>query len=200
MRVMAFYSNLGWYRYSSPQDLLQNEWVLFVIVFLALFAMCYMALSNFFFRSKGPQNLKDILLGVSNNSPAKGPVVVISLAVSLMASMAMTQAGYLQAYLGVGATIGVLIFSIIVFAILTLPFYVALEHNFSSKFAGPVFALIVWFVLKYLFIEVAGNLYWDLPYSWRDSYEFVSSFGGLVLLLIAGFLIGLMRNKKGKSN
>lgn len=198
---MAFYSNWGWYTFRSPQDLLQNEWVLFGVVFLICFAMVYLALANFFFRERKQQNLKDILLGVSSGgSSAKGPVVVISFALSLLIAFSLTQSNYLQAYLGAGAAIGVLIFSIIVFAILTLPFYVALEHNFNSKFAGPIFGLIIWIVLKYLFPEISSDLIWRMPYSWQGFYEGLISGSGLFVILLVGFVLGIMRNKKKGGN
>jgi hypothetical protein len=191
---MSYYLNWGWF--SRPQDLLQNEWVLFGVVFLICFAMIYLALSNFFFREKR-KTLADVLMGIKDKSSAKGPVVVISFALSLLISMSLTQSDYLQAYLGAGAAVGILIFSVIVFAILTLPFYVALEHNFSSKFAGPLFGLIVWVVLKFLFPQISYDLIWRMPYEWQGFYEGLVSGFGLFILLLAGFVLGLMRGKRG---
>jgi hypothetical protein len=196
---MAFYSNWGWYGYSRPQDLLYNEWVMFAIVFMLSFAMIYLALANFFYKKKNV-DLKDLLLGLKDNSPAKGPVVVISLAVSLLIAFSLTQNNYLYSYLGAGATLGILIFSIIVFALLALPFYAAMEKSFSPLVAGPLFGAIVWFVAKYLFPSVSQDLMWSMPYEWYNFYQGLVSGWGLFWLLVIGAIIGLVKNKKGGSH
>lgn len=184
------------YYFNSPRELLQNEWVLFSIVFLISFAMCYMALSSFFFKKK-EQTLRDVLLGIKDESPAaKGPVIVISLCISLMISFAFTQSDYLYTYFSAGTVLAVLIFSIIVFILLTFPFYVAMEHSFSSKFAGPIFGVVVWAVLKWIFPTIVEDMLWRMPYQWRDTYEMLTSVFGFFIFLFAGFILGLIRNKK----
>ncbi|MEM4181697.1 MAG: hypothetical protein QXX68_00890 [Candidatus Pacearchaeota archaeon] len=183
------------YYINSPKDLLENEWSLFVIVFLISFAMCYLALSNFFFRKK-EQSLREVLLGIKNENTAKGPVIVISLCISLLISFAFTQSDYLKAYLGAGTVLAVLIFSIVVFILLTFPFYVAMEKSFSSLVAGPLFGIIVWAVLKFIFPGVIEDVFWRLPWQWRDYYEFLVSPGGFFLLAFLGLGFGFLKNKK----
>jgi hypothetical protein len=192
---MTYYSNWGWYRFTRPQDLLENEWTLFGIVFMASFALVYLALSNFF---NGKKNLTPFerMMGVSaDKSGAKGPITIISVCVAALISFSLTRNNYLQAYLGAGAALGILVFSIIVFAILTLPFYVALEKNFSAKIAGPLFGLIIWIVLKFLFPSMMDDMIWRMPYEWQDFYQIVISGFGLVILMVIGFIIGVMRKK-----
>ena len=183
------------YYLNSPRDLLENEWALFVIVFLISFALCYMALSNFFYRKKD-QTIRDVLLGIKEHNAAKGPVIVISLCLALLISFAFTQSDYLKAYFGAGTVLAILIFSIVVFILLTFPFYVALEHSISSMVAGPLFGLIIWAVLRFIFPGIIEDLVWRLPWEFRNYYEFLSSFGGLFVLLILGFFLGLIRGKK----
>jgi hypothetical protein len=196
---MAFYSNWGWYRYSRPQDLLYNEWVMFVIVFMLSFAMVFLALSNFFHK-KSKLTPFERMMGVKpDQSGAKGVLAVISICVALMISFSLTQNNYLYSYLGAGATLGILIFSIIVFALLALPFHAALEKSFTPLVAGPLFGAIIWFVAKYLFPSVSQDLMWSMPYEFFNFYQGLISGWGLFWLLLICLVIGLVRNKKGGS-
>lgn len=192
---MAFYSSWGWYNYASPRDLLYNEWVLFVIVFMLSFAMVFLALSNFFHK-KSNQTPFERLMGVrADEGGAKGVLVVISICVALLIAFSLTQNNYLYSYLGAGATLGILIFSIIVFALLALPFYAAMEKSFDPRIAGPLFGAIIWFVAKYLFPSVSQDLMWSMPYDVYNIYQGLISGWGLFFLLLAGLIIGLVRKK-----
>ena len=191
---MAFYSN-WWYRFSRPQDLLYNDWVMFALVFLLSFAMVFLALSNFF-HGKRKMTPFERLMGVKQDeSGARGTLAVISLCVAAFVSFSLTQNNYLYSFLGAGATIAILIFSIIVFALLALPFYAALEKSFSPLVAGPLFGAIIWFVAKYLFPSVSQDLMWSMPYEWYNFYQGLVSGWGLFILLVIGLIIGAVKKK-----
>ena len=193
---MSFhYSNWGFSRYSRPQDLLYNDWVMFAIVFLLSFAMVFLALSNFFNKKKNLTPFERMMGVKADESGSKGVLGVISSCVALMIAFSITQNNYIHAYLGAGATLAILIFSIIVFAVLTLPFYAAMEKNFSPKVAGPLFGAIIWFVAKYLFPSVAQDLMWSMPYEWYNFYQGLTSGFGLFILLVIGLVIGLLKKK-----
>ncbi|MEM4182048.1 MAG: hypothetical protein QXX68_02770, partial [Candidatus Pacearchaeota archaeon] len=65
-----------------------------------------------------------------------------------------------------------------VFILLTFPFYVAMEKSFSSLVAGPLFGIIVWAVLKFIFPGVLEDIIWKLPSSWENYYRFLVSLVG----------------------
>jgi hypothetical protein len=175
----------------GPLDLLQNEWVLFATVFLLSFSMVYISLTTFFHKKKNLSTFERLLDVKKKDSDfSKGPFVVIAACVALLISVSLTRANYLQAYLGVGSTLAILVFSLIIFVILTLPFYKMLESKFGPVVGAPLFFSIVWFVLKFL---VPYNTVSYFPYFATNWYDlavqpFVFWWGLVISFLVGGLL------------
>jgi len=86
--VIAYYP---YYGYFSPYDILNNEWLMFVLVFLVFFAIIFFALNKTFKENKGP-------------------AIVIALIISLFISATISQRYYLQQFVGDwGIVLGILI-------------------------------------------------------------------------------------------
>ncbi len=191
---MVYLRGLGYI--SSPQELLQNEWVLFVGVFLLVFAVVYISLANAFFKKK-EQSLKDVLLGIKGNSPAKGPIVVISGVIALFSAAAIIQQDLVRVYFGAVLSVWVSVFVFIVLVLLTVPFYKALKQNIGKTPAILGTIIGFWVILKFVLpqTEMFWNGLYNLPYSVQNFYDFVVSPVFLIIALIVGFIVSKIGKK-----
>ncbi|MEM4331102.1 MAG: hypothetical protein QW273_03795 [Candidatus Pacearchaeota archaeon] len=188
------------YEINSPKDIFANEWVLFIGIFLLSFAVIYLSLSNFFYKKKEKEKnfenvVRKVFFGEEEEPKKKGPLIVISLSLSLIISFAVTTSDYVYNYILLGSILSILIFSLIVFVILGLPFYKFLETSVGSKFAAVIFFVVFWIVLSLVCMPFLSSLLDKLPSNIKKILDFLSSVIGLILLIVLGFIIGAIRNK-----
>ncbi len=166
----------------SPSDLLENDWFIFVIVFLIVFAFVFISLSNVLTKRSTNRTFP----WLTEKEFYKGPVIVISICVALLTAAAFVRRDIFYSYLGEKIGVWVLAMMIVVFAVLTIPFYKFLKLNLGGA-AGLAFAGIlaaIWFALNMTDIYnvfpsemISSNL--------EEIYGLITS--QEVLLIIIGF-------------
>jgi len=147
--------------YFSPSQLLENEWVIFSLIFLVFFAISFFALAR---------TMKD----------NKGAALIVSAVVALFIAFAVSRRGFFYGY--VGETIGnyLLVFALLLGAIILIK---AITNIVGG--IGLFIALgALWFVFSSL------NPFDILPYELLNSrfmsfFNFLAGSGFLVLLIIA---------------
>jgi len=170
---------LNWnYYLSSPSQLLYNEWVVFIGMFLLVFAVVYMSLSSIFGRET-PQSPRDLIWGLEKRGPNKMPVVIISIVIALLVSAAFSQRGYLYGYLGDSiADWALFIIGLAVTGLAIRMLYVWM------KLPGAIMVLIIsWFVLQegyYDFVPIKLQ-----TYQFDVFYSVITSQLALFVLIIA---------------
>jgi hypothetical protein len=188
--VSAFsYSNWGYFL-NSPSELLNNEWVVFIGMFLIVFAVTYMALSSIFGRET-PQSPKDFIWGIEKKGPNKMPVVIISAVVALFVSAAFSQSGYLYGYLG--DTIGD--WALFLMSLIVLALALRMMYTWMSLPGIFLTLIILWFILQ-------GGYYDIVPqriqtYAFNVFYEIISSLLAL-LVLILGLAVTIFMKLGGR--
>jgi len=165
--LVSAYDFGGWGYYNSPLDYLQNEWVIFGIIFLIFFAIIFYTVNKAF-----------------QNFAVSG---VIALGLSLLISMVMAQRGLLYGYLGEEIGSWILIIAVLIGVAFLIRF---IYESFGKT--GTVIALIgLWIVLRSI------DPYEFLPYqlltdTFINIYEFFASiFGGIVLIIGALIILNV---------
>ncbi len=191
-------SALGSWSYylNSPSQLLNSEWVVFVGMFLIVFAVTFMSLSSMFGRET-PQSPKELIWGIEKKGPNKGPVVIISLVIALFVSAAFSQRGFLYGYLGNNiADWALFLMGLAVIALALRMMFVWL------KIPGILSTLIVlWFIIQ-------GGYYEYIPlrmqtYEFDAFYEIISSQLMLLVLvigLIVSIFMSLSRSRRAQTH
>lgn len=184
------YSNFDF----SPSNIMENEWFVFAGVFLVVFALVYIALANFF-RKKTRGSYWGSEESFIDNKPAVG---VISFIIAFFSAAAFVQKGLLQGIFGEAITSWVLLLSLIVVIIITIPFYKALKKNVGGFFAILIFIACVWFVLTFV---INLSMLEDLPFSFGVSdsfsevYEVITNPVTLVIFLIIAGSFALLKKR-----
>lgn len=165
MTIVSAYGWGGWGYYSSPLDILENEWIRFAALFILFFAIVFIAVSKPFKENKGA-------------------AIVIAIAVSLFISMAVAQKGWLYSY--AGEEIGGYLFIIAI----ALGIIFLLKVMISLLGGLGLFATLfgLWFLFsKTYFSEI-------LPYEIGSIdlfpfYDFISSTSFLIWTIIALIIV-----------
>ena len=171
----------------SPADFLENEWLVFAGVFLLVFAMVFLALSNMFSRKKKNKAFP-WLAETESNKTIPG---VIAMVIALFSAAAFVRNNLIEGIFGEAITAWILLIVLIVLVMLAIPFYKALKVNVGA--APAIFILLfgVWAILKFGF----DPYQYDLPSAFYDFYEFFieTSVVGLVVIIIIGVVVLLMQ-------
>ncbi len=165
----ALGGNFGYWGYNSPLDYLENEWVLFTILFLIFFSVIYYSINK----------------AIKNPSVA----VIVGLGISLFISLAISRKGFLWNY-GQGFDTWILLIA----ALIGIGFLIKFAAE-TFNATGAVIAVIgIWLLL--LVIEPYQILPETLLYSdgFIVFYNSLRSFVGLIILIIIAVL--LSKNKK----
>tara|TARA_Y100000034_G_scaffold114872_1_gene151425 strand:- start:1769 stop:2374 length:606 start_codon:yes stop_codon:yes gene_type:complete len=157
-------SAASWGYYDSPLDYLDNEWVVFGIVFLVFFAIIYYTVNRAF----------------------KNPAVsgVIGLGLALMIAMVITRRGLLYGYAGEQLGSWILIVTILIGVGFLLRF---IYESFGKT--GTAVALIgIWILIR------SVDPYDILPYelltdTFINTYEFFASWLGGIVLVVGGIIL-----------
>jgi len=169
--LISAYSFGGWGYYNSPLYYLENEWVIFGIIFLIFFATIFYTVNKAF-----------------KNSAVAG---VIALGLSLMIAMVLARRGLLYGYLGEEIGSWILIITIL----LGIGFLIRFVYESFGK-TGTMIALIgLWIIIRSI------DPYEFLPYQLLTDtliniYEFIASIFGLIVILIGALVILGVTNPK----
>lgn len=169
--LISAYNFGGWGYYNSPLDYLENEWVIFGIVFLVFFAIIFFTVNKAF-----------------KNNAVSG---VIALGLSLMIAMVMARRGLLYGYLGEEIGSWILIIAVLIGIGFLIRF---IDESFGKT--GTMVALIgLWIGLRSI------DPYDFLPYqlltdTFINIYEFFASILGLIVLIIGALVIMGITNPK----
>lgn len=163
--LISAYSWGGWYGYRSPLDYLENEWVLFTVLFLIFLAIIFYTL----------------------NKALKNPAVAIIIAfgLSLLISMAISQKGLIMGY---GISEEFSSWLLFIAALIGIGFLI----RFAAESFGGIGAIIavlgIWLLIHFI------DPYQILPDVLLNSgfynfYEFLKGGLGLIALAIIAFVL-----------
>lgn len=179
--------------YFDPVNLLNNEWVVFFGIFLLVFSFCFIALNNFF-SGKGKKN--DIFPWITQpgSKDNKGAVIVISLVIGFFSASIFVQRGWIYTIFGDALAGWLLLLTIAVMFILSVPFIKALQANVGL---GPALAITVLFVWGILQFFDPYSLFPSASYNFINIYEFVTSVGFLIGAIIIAVVFAVIK-KSGR--
>ena len=158
------FGNFGFY--GSPLDLFQNEWTMFIILFAVFFATIFYTLYKVF--------------------KNKGVAAVISVGLSVLIVVAITERGLIQTY-GGGEISSWALF-------LAAAVGVAFLIKFASESFGRIGAIItiflIWLVMYNFYPEqLLPELLTNIPaFMWF--WGFLTSFFGLIILVVLALAFG----------
>ncbi len=156
----------GWGSYRSPIDYLENEWVLFTVLFLIFLAVIFYTINRAF--------------------KNKAVAIIIAIGVSLLISLAIAQRGLITIYGGGEVSSWALFIATII--------GIGLLIKFASQSFGRIGTIItvfiIWLILHNLntydlFPELLANIE---PFMLL--YNFIINPAGLILLIIIAFYLG----------
>lgn len=187
---MAYYS---WrYYFNSPQDLLQNEWIIFAGIFLLTFAVIFYSLRDFL--GKKGEKFFDFSKGkYSTNKNDYVIPAIISGVIAFFTAASVSRYGPFYDYFAAILGVWMLLFVLIVMFIISLPFFKALKYNFGNKwyfggFGGVLLAIAYWYFFNsYFFYDAFSYSFSGWSY---NAFNFISSSSGLTVLIILFALLG----------
>ena len=154
------------YGYDSLSDILNNEWVIFTLVFLALFGIMYFAMYKPY---------------TTTNKPL---IAVISASLSLLITITLLRRGFLYSY--TGDTLGDWMI-IIGFLIAAIALFKFLKRYFRKWWwLIGIILIIVFFIVVDMFNVLPESLQYG-PVG--DFIEIIEGFSKLILIGVIGVLI-----------
>lgn len=170
----------------SPQDLLQNEWILFALIFLLSYSIVYFSLSKFF-STKEKASFEDLLRGKKDKLVTHPTAAIVSLIFAIFSASSLSRSGPLFELFGTILVAWDFLLVLIVMFLIALPFFRAVNANFAgsklaSIFSGVLAGVGFWFALKStLFYNQFGYSFTSWSY---DAYGFLISPLGLFIMII----------------
>ena len=174
----------------SPSDILESEWLVFAGVFVLVFAMVYISLSNFFTRGKKKKYPWELESKVLEN---KSSVAIISLIIAFFTAAAFVRQNLIERIFGEALTVWIFLMVLIVLIMLSIPFYKVLKQNVGGGIAIFIMLAGLWAILKFGF----DPFQYDLPSSFYDIYELVVHPVFLIILIVVGVVVSLIK-KSGR--
>ena len=173
--LILAYNGYGWgldYFYGTPLDFLENEWVMFGIIFIILFGVIYYVLAKSF----------------KNNAVA----AAVGLGLSLFITMAISQKGLLYQY-GGGELSS---WALLVAALIAIAFLIRFAGETFGRWGTVAVVLIAGMIVN------SFDAYEILPQSLLNSgflgiYEFIISWPIIFILAILAFALGGKGAKTG---
>lgn len=178
---------------STPSDLLQNEWAPFIGIFLLTFAIVYFSVAKFF-STKKQAGLEDLLRGKGDKLVVHPAALIISVVIAFFTASSISQYGPFYTYFAGILGAWILLFVLILMFILSLVFLKMFKHFFGNNslggfISGIGIAIVYWFFLKHYLVQ---DFIYNYSSTWADSaYAFLSSGGGLVVMIILFGVVGL---------
>ena len=169
--LVSAYNGSGWSWY-SPSDLLNNEWVMFALIFIVFFAIVFFSLAKLMKENKGA-------------------AAVISIVISLFIAVSISRRVWFYGYFGEELANWFVIFAVIIGIVFLI--------NIITKLLGGIGLFLVLGGLWFLFSKT--NFPDILPSSVTDSemFEFLIS-GWAIGLLVIILIIILIIAYSGKGN
>ena len=195
---VSAYEGFGGFFYGqiTPSSLLENDWIIFGGVFLVVFALVYIGLSNVLVRKKGRQNpALPWLVSPEANPENKGAVVVIAVVIAFFTAAVFVQRGWVNGYFGDVVGSWLFLLALIVMIILSIPFYKGLKMNIGAGPAIAITFLIIWAILKffvnpYTLFPYGGTM----PDSFFQFYDFITSYWTLGIAIGIGVLVAVIKS------
>ncbi len=173
----------------SPSELLQNEWVVFIGVFLLVFAMVFLSLSRQF-SSKKKNKMMPWLTETESNKAIPG---IIALVIAFFSAAAFVKNNLIEGIFGEAITIWIFLLVLIVLVMLSIPFYKVLKQNVGGGIAISIIVVGLWLILRFGFDPSQYNLLSEF----YEIYEFIITPAFLIILIFVGGVITLIK-KSGK--
>ena len=168
--ISSLASSFNGYGNISPSNLLENEWVMFGLIFIIFFAIVFFSLGKVMKENKGA-------------------AAVISIAISLFIAVSISRRVWFYGYFGEELSNWFMIFAVIIGIVFLI--------NIVSKLLGGIGLFLTFGGLWYLFSKT--NFSDILPYSITDSDWFEFFISGKVLgILIIALIIMLIISIKNK--
>ncbi len=177
-----------------PENLLQNEWVVFGGIFILTFALVYMALFRVFLtRARGQGGILAQLFPPRHYEGNQGPVMVISLVIALFTAAAISQRTYFYGY--VGEAIGSWVIFGVAIVLTALAIYGSFKLPRMGKFLGFIVLFIVWIIIRST--DPYSILPYNISYELINAYYFLGSYVALGIIIVIGVAILLWNMRPG---
>lgn len=174
---------------------IQQDWFVFILIFLITFALIYMSLSRMFTKKTKPR-YKEVgggtleALGSKSYIENQPVVLLISICVALLVTIGFFQSSfYQQAYSFLFSGLNVLFPLVILVGFIALVFK-KLSGSIGSLFAIEFVVLIVWGFARYL---SGSDFMYSIPYTLQQVIYFISNIVTLVVALVAGFFLSKIK-------
>jgi len=157
---------IGGIGYYSPIDYLENEWVLFTILFLIFLSAIFYTLNKTF----------------------KNPAVamVIAFGLSVLISLAIAQRGLIDIYGGGEISSWALFIAVVI----GIGFLIRFSAESFGRVGVSVIVFIIWFIFRSLYPEdLLPSLLINLP-AFIGFYNFLTSIIGLLILIALAIALG----------
>ncbi len=184
--------------FSNLIDSIQQEWFIFVLVFLIAFAMTYIALSRFFVgyrkRSDYEKEVQRKAGNFAKQIENKGMLVIISVAVGLLVAIGMTQTTWVGSTFGVDIGSGFawiltgisFVFPVLILLAFIFALFKPLSKGLGKMWTTELAVLALWGFIKYTAIS---DLIYSVPYNLQEAIVTASHAGALLIGLIVGAII-----------
>ncbi len=189
------YSGFG---FSNLLYSIQQEWFIFVLVFLIAFAMSYIGLSRFFIGYRKYSSYeKDVQHKAGDwgkQIEHKGPLVIISVAVGLLVAIGMTQTAWVGSAFGIDIGSGFtwiltgisFVFPVLILLAFIFALFKPLSKGLGKMWTTELAVLSVWGFIKY---TAVSDLIYSVPYNLQEAIVVGSHAGALLIGLIVGAII-----------
>jgi cation transporter-like permease len=171
---------------------IQQESFIFILVFLIAFAVTYLGLVNFF---TGTDKVSDLAYYRGKKDTHyvrnKGALILLSVSVGLLVAVGMTQNPWLLEYVGQWASAMSIFIVLIIWLLIAIPLFKALKANTGWLPAAVLMTSIFWGILYYAYNNT--DYIYSVPYSANGFITFLSSIGGLIVMLIAAVALGALK-------
>lgn len=177
----------------DPANLLNNEWVVFIGIFLLVFAFSFISLNNFF-SGKGRRNEMFSFMHQPRSNENKGAVVVIALVIAFFSASVFVQRGWVYTIFGDALAGWLLLLISIAMFILLIPFIKALKAAIGL---GPAIAftfLLFWLVLQSFDPFI---LFPSASYDFIGFYEVITSVWVLIGVIFLAVVFTIIK-KSGR--
>jgi len=147
--LISAYNFYGYdYFYGSPLDFLENQWVLFSIIFIILFGVIYYVLNKSFKNT--------------------GIAAAVGIGLSLFISMAIAQKGLLSQY-GGGELSS---WALLIASLITIAFLIRFVHESFGKIGLISFLVLLWIIIRSIDpYEILPNVL--LTSKFYEIYDFI---------------------------
>ena len=186
------FNNFNWLNFSftSPSDFLNNEWVLFIGIFLLSFSVIYLSLSNVFGREKKNEYFPWVR---KESMVQRGPVVAISMVMSFFIASALSQKAMIYGYFGNEIGSWIILFG----GILAFIFIAKVANDAFKPLGIPIVLIVTWVILRLIDPYAAFPSAITYNIQFENIYSIATSYITLTVLIILAFFLTFKTGKSG---